>query len=34
MRQARDAISAGTYATFARKTLDEIDRSEHHARRT
>jgi queuine tRNA-ribosyltransferase len=30
MRQAREAISAGTYAAFARKTLDEIDRSEHH----
>jgi queuine tRNA-ribosyltransferase len=32
MRQAREAISAGTYAAFARKTLDEIDRSEHHER--
>lgn len=33
MCQAREAISAGTYAAFARKTLDEIDRSEHHERR-
>ena len=32
MRQAREAISAGVYAAFARKTLDEIDRSEHHER--
>ncbi len=33
MRQAREAISAGTYAAFARETLERIDRSEHHERR-
>jgi queuine tRNA-ribosyltransferase len=33
MRSARAHIEAGTYAAFARATLDEIDRHEHSGRR-
>ena len=32
MRQARAAIEAGVYASFARQRLDEMDRHEHAAR--
>jgi queuine tRNA-ribosyltransferase len=33
MRDAQAAIAAGTYAAFARRTLDAIDRHEHAERR-
>lgn len=33
MAEARQAIEAGTYASFARKKLEEIDRHEHADRR-
>jgi queuine tRNA-ribosyltransferase len=33
MQEAREAIEAGRYATFARAKLDQIDRHEHSGRR-
>lgn len=33
MRESRDAIANGTYASYARAKLDAIDRHEHSARR-
>jgi queuine tRNA-ribosyltransferase len=33
MKDARDAIEAGTFAAFARRKLDAIDRHEHAARK-